>query len=101
MDLKSREKWVEFSKAKDEMFAATDIPEARWVTIEGDDKRAARLNCISHVLERIPYGDALPAPIELPPRPPQEDYVRPPKEAHVVLPLDHWEHARLPQTNSG
>ena len=50
IDLKSREKWVEFSKAKDEMFAVTDIPEAPWFTIESDDKRAARLNCISHIL---------------------------------------------------
>ena len=66
MDLKSREKWVEFSKAKDEMFAVTDIDEAPWYTIESDDKRAARLNCISHVLDQIPYKDALPGPIELP-----------------------------------
>ena len=72
MDLKSREKWVEFSKAKDEMFAVTDIPEAPWYTIEADDKRRARLNCISHVLDTIPYEDALPGPLELPPRPQAE-----------------------------
>jgi len=86
MDLKSREKWVEFSKAKDEMFAVTDIPEAPWFTIESDDKRAARLNCITHLLSQIPYEDALPGPIELPPRPPQDDYARPPKDEHHVIP---------------
>ncbi len=78
MDLKSREKWVEFSKAKDEMFSWTDISEAPWFTIEADDKRSARLNCIAHILDRISYQDALPGPIDLPPRPPQTDYQRPP-----------------------
>ena len=62
MDLKSREKWVEFSKAKDEMFSVTDIREAPWFTIESDDKRRARLNCVSHILDQIPYQDALPGP---------------------------------------
>ena len=91
MDLKSREKWVEFSKAKDEMFAVTDIPEAPWFTIESDDKRAARLNCISHLLEQIPYKDALPGPIDLPPRPKQDRYKRPPKDEHRVIEQDFWE----------
>jgi polyphosphate kinase 2 len=93
MDLKSREKWVEFSKAKDEMFAVTDIPEAPWYTIESDDKRAARLNCIAHVLEQIPYEDALPAPIDLPPRPKQARYKRPPMDEHRIISQDFWEHA--------
>ena len=92
MDLKSREKWVEFSKAKDEMFAVTDIPAAPWYTIESDDKRAARLNCVSHVLERIPYKDALPGPIDLPPRPKQDRYRRPPKDEHKVISQDFWDH---------
>ena len=91
MDLKSREKWVEFSRAKDEMFAVTDIPEAPWVTIESDDKRAARLNCITHLLSRIPYEDALPGPIELPPRPKQAKYKRPRRGAHEVLDTRFWE----------
>jgi polyphosphate kinase 2 len=91
MDLKSREKWVEFSKAKDEMFAVTDIPEAPWFTIESDDKRAARLNCISHLLSRIPYQDALPEPIDLPPRPAQDSYQRPPKEEHAIIAADFWQ----------
>jgi polyphosphate kinase 2 len=91
MDLKSREKWVEFSKAKDEMFAVTDISEAPWFTIESDDKRAARLNCISHILDQIPYQDALPGPIELPARPPQDRYKRPPKSEHAVVDRHFWE----------
>ena len=91
MDLKSREKWVEFSKAKDEMFAVTDIPEAPWVTIESDDKRAARLNCISHLLATIPYEDALPGALELPPRPAQDKYKRPPRSAHPAVPQHFWE----------
>ena len=93
MDLKSREKWVEFSKAKDEMFSWTDIPEAPWYTIEADDKRTARLNCITHILDRIQYQDALPGPIDLPPRPAQADYQRPPKDQHRVLDQRFWEQA--------
>jgi polyphosphate kinase 2 len=94
MDLKSRERWVEFSKAKDEMFAVTDIPEAPWTTIESDDKRAARLNCITHLLSEIPYEDALPGPIELPPRPEQEAYERPRRKEHPALAQNFWqEHA--------
>jgi polyphosphate kinase 2 len=90
MDLKSREKWAEFSKAKDEMFAVTDIPEAPWYTVESDDKRAARLNCISHLLAQIPYEDALPGPIDLPPRPKQDRYKRPPKDEHRIIEPDFW-----------
>ena len=95
MDLKSREKWVDFSKAKDEMFSVTDIPEAPWFTIEADDKRRARLNCISHILNRIDYSDALPGPIELPPRPAQDDYQRPPKGEHIVIEDRFWEKAQV------
>jgi polyphosphate kinase len=91
MDLKSREKWVDFSKAKDEMFSWTDIPEAPWVTIEADDKRRARLNCLTHILDRIDYRDALPGAIDLPPRSEQEDYQRPPKEQHRILDADFYE----------
>jgi polyphosphate kinase len=96
MDLRSRERWVEFSKAKDEMFSWTDIPEAPWFTIEGDDKRAARLNCLTHILDRIDYEDALPGPLELPPRPPQEHYQRPPKDQHRVVEGDFWRRAATP-----
>ncbi len=91
MDIESRSKWVEFSKAKDLMFDHTDIPEARWYQIESDDKRRARLNCLHHLLETIPYEDVTPPPIELPPRPPADvHYTRPPRQSHLVVP-DYYE----------
>lgn len=80
MDLNSRDKWVEFSKAKDEMFRYTDIKQAPWWDVEADDKRKARLNCISHILNSIPYEDATPEPIELRPRKIDSSYIRPPRE---------------------
>jgi polyphosphate kinase 2 len=85
MDLKSRDLWVAYSRAKDEMFRYTHTPEAPWYTVESDDKRRARLNCISHVLDTIDYEDVLPDPIELPARPEQEDYRRPPHGAHTEI----------------
>jgi polyphosphate kinase len=85
MDLKSRDLWVEYSRAKDEMFRYTHTPEAPWYTVESDDKRRARLNCISHILDTIDYEDVLPDPIELPPRPAREDYRRPPRDAHTEI----------------
>lgn len=78
MDLESRDKWVEYSKAKDEMFAHTNIPEAPWFTVEADDKKRARLNCINHILSKVSYEDMTPEPLELPPRRTASDYVRPP-----------------------
>src|SRR6201998_2419902 len=87
MDLQSREKWVEFSKAKDELFKHTDIKQAPWYTVEADDKRRARLNCIAHILSMVPYEDATPPPLKLPPRrPPDESYVRPPKSDLNIVP---------------
>ncbi|HZG48630.1 MAG TPA: polyphosphate kinase 2 [Thermoleophilaceae bacterium] len=85
MDLKSRDLWVEYSRAKDQMFKSTHTPEAPWYTVESDDKRRARLNCISHLLDSIDYQNVLPEPIELPPRPEQEDYRRPPRGAHTEI----------------
>jgi polyphosphate kinase len=85
MDLRSRELWVEYSRAKDEMFRYTHTPEAPWYTVESDDKRRARLNCISHILDTIEYEDVLPDPIELATRPRQEDYRRPPRGAHTEI----------------
>jgi len=84
MDLESRARWVEYSRAKDAMFALTDIPEAPWYVVEADDKRRARLNCIHHLLSLIDYRDLTPPPLELPPRE-KGDYVRPPmSEQHFV-----------------
>ena len=78
MDLESRAKWVEYSKAKDEMFAYTDIKQAPWYVVQADNKKRARLNCISHLLNMIQYKDLTPDPIELPPRQDKIGYVRPP-----------------------
>lgn len=90
IDIEAREKWVEFSKAKDRMFENTDIPEARWNQVEADDKRRARLNCIRHILSMIPYSDVEPDQVNLQPRPLQDSgYVRPPKDAHFWIP-DHY-----------
>jgi polyphosphate kinase 2 len=87
MDLETRQRWVEYSKAKDIMLEHTDIPEARWYQIESDDKLRARLNCIRHILSAIPYEDVIPKPIKLTPRPPADQhYVRPPRSAHIVVP---------------
>ncbi len=88
MDLEARNRWEAFSRAKDTMFAATDIPEAPWWVVEADVKKRARLNVITHLLEQVPYEDLTPdAPPKLPPRPPvRGDYVRPPKETQHLVP---------------
>jgi len=86
MDLKSREKWVEYSKAKDEMFEYTDLPDIPWWVVEADDKKKARLNCISHLLSMIPYTDLTPKPIKLPPRQDKSKYKRPPLTEQNFVP---------------
>jgi polyphosphate kinase 2 len=86
MDLKSREKWVEYSEAKDEMFRHTDIKQAPWWVVKADDKRRARLNCISHLLSVVDYEDLTPPPIELPPRKDDRGYVRPPMDEQTFVP---------------
>ena len=86
MDIESRARWVDYSRAKDEMFLRTHTPEAPWYTVEGDDKRSARLTCIGHLLSTINYQDVLPPPIELPPLPKKrERYKRPPRDANTIL----------------
>jgi len=87
MDLESMSKWVEYSKAKDRMFRHTDIKQAPWWTVEGDNKRRARLNCIAHILHSVPYQDVIPRPLELPPRAkPDVKYVRPPRSKQHYVP---------------
>jgi len=86
MDLESRAKWLEYSKAKDEMFAYTDIKQAPWYVVEADNKKKARLNCITHLLTMIPYKDLTPEPIELPPRQDEKGYVRPPISDQTFIP---------------
>ncbi len=86
MDLMSRTRWVEYSIAKDEMFRHTDIKQAPWYVVNGDDKKRARLNVISHLLSLIPYEDLTPEPIVLPPREPDRGYVRPPMDEQTFVP---------------
>jgi polyphosphate kinase 2 len=86
MDLKSREKWVEYSRAKDDMFAHTDIKQAPWWVVDADDKRRARLNCIAHLLSTVPYEDVIPPPLELPKRQTDEHYIRPPITDQTFVP---------------
>jgi len=86
MDLQSRAKWIEYSKAKDIMFAHTDIKQAPWYVVNADNKRKARLNTISHLLSKIPYEDIKPKSIKLPPRQEKVGYVRPPLEDQNFIP---------------
>src|SRR5215471_3842154 len=86
IDLQSRLRWVEYSKAKDEMFVHTDIPEAPWYVVEADDKRRARINCIAHILDQVPYNVSVEPPTDFPPRPDAGDYVRPPRDLFHYVP---------------
>jgi polyphosphate kinase 2 len=86
MDLASYNKYIEFSKAKDEMFKFTDSKLCPWFNVEADDKKKSRLNCISHLLKHIPYEDVTPPSLELPPRTVNNNYVRPPREEMNVVP---------------
>ncbi len=86
MDLESRERWVEYSKAKDEMFAVTDIKQAPWYVVPSDSKKAARLNCISHLLSLFDYEDLTPEPFALSPRKIDNSYIRPPMQDQNIVP---------------
>jgi polyphosphate kinase 2 len=87
MDLESRKKWQDYSRAKDVMFAHTDIKQAPWYVVNSDIKKHARLNCISHFLSLIDYQDLTPQHIELTERPqPTIGYVRPPIEDQEFVP---------------
>jgi polyphosphate kinase 2 len=88
MDLQSLTRWEDYSQAKDEMFAATDIPEAPWLVVESEDKRRARLNMIAHLLSAVPWQPVQRPKLKLPERPPQKGYRRPPREMFRVVP-DH------------
>ena len=89
MDLQSRSRWLDYSKAKDEMFAHCDIKQAPWYVVNGDDKKRARLNVITHLLSLIPYEDLTPEEIELPPRQLDTGYVRPPMTDQTFVPEVH------------
>ncbi len=86
MDLVSRSKWLEFSKAKDDMFAHTDTKQVPWFVVNADNKKKARLNCISHILSQIPYEKMDFQSIKLLPLPKKTRYVRPPMKYQTFVP---------------
>jgi polyphosphate kinase 2 (PPK2 family) len=87
MDLESRKRWFDYSRAKDEMFKHTDLDDTPWWVVEADDKRRARLDCIAHLLSMIDYQDLTPDPIALPdPQVPDPEYVRPPRSSLRIVP---------------
>jgi polyphosphate kinase len=88
LDLQSISRWEDYSRAKDEMFVHTDIPEAPWHVVESDDKRRARINMISDLLASIPYRKVKRPPVKLPHRPPSQGYVRVPRDMQTYVP-DH------------
>jgi polyphosphate kinase len=89
MDVQSRSKWVEYSKAKDTMFSYTDIKQAPWFVVNADNKKKARLNCIHHLLSLIPYQDVKTEDIQLPPRQSDEGYIRPPVSDQTFVPEEY------------
>src|SRR3981081_4606026 len=88
MDLESISRWEDYSRAKDEMFVHTDIPEAPWTVVESEAKRSARINMIAHLLSSIPYHKVREPALKLPPRPPSQGYVRAPRDMQAYVP-DH------------
>jgi polyphosphate kinase 2 (PPK2 family) len=86
MDVESILRWEDYSRAKDEMFVHTDIPEAPWWMVESEDKRRARLNVIAHLLSSIPYHEVQRPIPELPPRPEAVHYERPPRDLFRTVP---------------
>jgi polyphosphate kinase 2 len=86
MDVESRKRWVEYSKAKDTMLSHTDSKHSPWWVVDADDKKRARLNCIAHLLQQIPYRDMVPVEIELPPRQADTGYKRPSMASQRFVP---------------
>jgi polyphosphate kinase 2 len=84
MDLESHRRWYDYSRARDMMFASTDIPESPWYLVNANDQRRARLNCIAHLLSLVPYEEVPREPIELPKRQPRGGYVEPERAYHYV-----------------
>jgi polyphosphate kinase 2 len=88
IDLEARQRWVDYSRAKDNMFLHTDTPESPWYVVEADDKRSARLNCIAHLVSKVPYQPVDRSPLTLPKRSKEETYQRPPRDLSTYVP-DH------------
>ncbi|WP_198045484.1 polyphosphate kinase 2 [Kitasatospora mediocidica] len=88
MDTESITRWEDYSRAKDEMFVHTDLPDSPWNVVESEDKRRARINMIAHLLSTVPYRDVTKPPPALPPRPASQGYQRPPRDLQKYVP-DH------------
>lgn len=86
MDLEARQRWVDYSRAKDAMFLHTDTPESPWYVVDSDDKRRSRLNCIAHLLGQVPYQPVDQSRIKLPKRVRDENYERPPRNLNTYVP---------------
>ena len=86
MDLETLSRWDDYSRAKDEMFVHTDIPESPWYVVESEDKRRGRINMISHLLSTVPYSDVEQMPIKLPPRTAPKGYERPDRSSQTYVP---------------
>jgi len=86
MDMEARTRWVDYSRAKDEMFSYTDTKVSPWYVVEADDKRRARLNCICHLLSQVPYDEVPRETIILPPLEKDKSYVRPPMSEQTFVP---------------
>ena len=86
MDIESRRHWVDYSKAKDVMFAHTDTKKAPWYVVNADNKKRARLNCIAHLLQQVPYQDMVPVEVELPSPQFDESYQRPKMSSQCFVP---------------
>ena len=84
MDLEAHRRWYDYSRARDEMLAATDTVTSPWYVIQSDDKRRARLNCIAHLLSKIPYDEVPRKPVTLPKRQSPNGYVEPVRAYHLV-----------------
>ncbi|WP_344995280.1 polyphosphate kinase 2 [Tsukamurella soli] len=86
MDVESISRWEDYSRAKDQMFVHTDIPEAPWYTVESEDKKRSRINVITHLLSLIPYEHLTPPEVPIPKRPKARDYERPPRAGFRYVP---------------
>ncbi len=89
MDIESRNRCVEYSKSKDTMFSKAHMPEAPWFAVEANEKRRARLNCLRHILSRVPYEDMTTPPIKMSKRPKQGSYKRPPLNEQFFVPNNY------------
>ena len=86
MDLEARRHWVDFSMAKDQMFAYTDTKQSPWFVVDEDDKKKARINCITHLLSMIPYEDIKDEKLSLPETQENTSYIRPPIDEQTFVP---------------